>query len=87
MWEPQSNAEEKDNATIKIWFFLKNWHICFNINSTSVIKSINQTKSIEILQHWNQQDTSCPSPQYLVDQIQVQKPILAFVADQMSDHT
>ena len=33
-----------------------------------------------------QQATSYPNPQCLVGQIQVQKPILVFVTDQMPDH-
>ena len=35
---------------------------------------------------WNQQATSCLSPQCLIDQIKVQKPILVVVTDQMPDH-
>ena len=41
-----------------------------------------QTKSVEFFQHWNQQVTSCPRPQCLADQIQVQKPIQVVVTDQ-----
>ena len=44
-------------------------------------------KSAEFFQNWNKQATCCPSTQCLVDQIQVQKPILAFAADQMPDYT
>ena len=43
-------------------------------------------KLTEFFQHRNQQATSCPSPQCLVDQIQVQKPILVVATDQMPDH-
>ena len=42
-------------------------------------------KLVEIFQHWNQQVTSCLSPQCLVGQIQVQKPILVVATDQMPD--
>ena len=38
-------------------------------------------------QHWNQQATFYPSPQHLVDQILVQKPIQVVAIDQMPDHT
>ena len=40
---------------------------------------------VEFFQHWNQQATLRPSPQSLVDQIKVQKPILAAATDQMPD--
>ena len=42
-------------------------------------------KLAEFCQNWNKV-TSRPSPQCLVDQIQVQKPILAFATDQMPDY-
>ena len=41
----------------------------------------------EFSQHWNQQATTYPSAQCLVDQIQVQKPIQVVTTDQMPDHT
>ena len=44
-------------------------------------------KPAEFSQLWNQQSTSYPSPQCLIDQIQVQKPIQVVVTDQMPDHT
>ena len=44
-------------------------------------------KPAEFTQHSNQQATSYHSPQSLVDQIQVQKPIQVVVTDQMPDHT
>ena len=44
-------------------------------------------KPVEFSQHWNQEATSYPSPQCLIDLIQVQKPILAVATDQMNDHT
>ena len=43
-------------------------------------------KQVEIFKHWNQQATSCSGPQCLVDQIQVQKPILVVATDQMPHH-
>ena len=44
-------------------------------------------KPVEYIQHWNQQATSCASPQYLMDQIQVQKPIPVAATDHMPDHS
>ena len=44
-------------------------------------------KPAEFSEHWNQQATSYPSPQHLIDQIQVQKPIEVVATDQMPDHT
>ena len=45
-----------------------------------------QMKPFEFFQHLNQQATSCPSPQCLVDQVQVWNPILVVATDQMSNH-
>ena len=39
-----------------------------------------------LFQQGNQQATTCPSPQCLIDQIQVQKPILVVATDQMPNH-
>ena len=66
---------------LKKWFFLKNRAIHFHINSSSINRLVSRN------QHWNQQSTSCPSSRCLVDQIQVQKPILIAVTDPMPDHT
>ena len=46
-----------------------------------------QMKQVEFFQHWTQQATSYPSPQCLIDQIQIQEPILVVAKDQMPDHT
>ena len=43
-------------------------------------------KLVEFFQHWNQQATSGPSPQCLLDQIKIQKPILDIATGQMPDH-
>ena len=43
-------------------------------------------KPVDFFQHWNQQATSCPSPQCLIDQNQVEKPIQVVATDQMPDH-
>ena len=40
----------------------------------------------QFFQDWDQQAISCPSPHCLVDQIQVQEPILVVATDQMPDH-
>ena len=42
---------------------------------------------VEFFQDWNQQATSYPSLQCLVDQIQVQKQILFVATGQMLNHT
>ena len=44
-------------------------------------------KTAEFYQHRNQETTSYPSSQCLVDQILVQKSILVVATDQMPDHT
>ena len=44
-------------------------------------------KPAEFFQRWNEQATSCPSQNCFVDQIQVQKPIIIVVTDQMPDQT
>ena len=40
-------------------------------------------KPAEFFQHWNQQVTSCTTPQCLINQIQVQKPIKFVATNQM----
>ena len=40
-------------------------------------------KPVKIFQHWNQQATFYPSPQCLIDSIQVQKPILVAAIEKM----
>ena len=44
-------------------------------------------KPVEFSQPLNQQASFCPSPQCLVDQIQVQKPIQVVATDQIPVHT
>ena len=70
---PFQFGRESQPQHLKRWFFLKNQPIYFHINSASVIRPVNQ---VEFFAHWNQQATSRPSPWGLIDQIQVQKPIL-----------
>ena len=73
---------------LKRWFFLENIPIHFHINTPVLLDRSNETSlvfsSIEINKP---RPTSCPSPRYLLDQIQVQKPILVAATDQMPDHT
>ena len=64
---------------LKLSFFLKNRSLHFYLNSTSVIRPVKWKKLVEFFQHWNQQATSCCSPQCLVDQIQAQTQSLAVV--------
>ena len=40
-------------------------------------------KPVELFLHWNQQVTSCPSPQRLIEYIPAQKPILVVATDQV----
>ena len=76
---------ESQPQHLKRSFFLKNRPICFQINSTNVIRPVKSNQlsfsSIAI-----KKATSCPGPQCLIDQIQVQKPILFVATDQMLDH-
>ena len=44
---------------------------------------MDQIKQVEFFQHWNQQVTTCPSPQFLKDQIQVQQQSLVNAIDEM----
>ena len=74
-----------------IFFFLKNTSIPFLINSTRIITddiTLNYYSKTRFLffQHWNQQATSCPRPQCLVGQIQVQMPIPVVAANHMPDY-
>ena len=57
--------------------------IHFHINSTNVIRPVKQNQLI----FSSRQVTSCLTPQYLVDQIQVQKSIVVAATDQMPVHT
>ena len=76
---------------LKKWFFLENRPIHFQINSTSVIRPVKWNKlraefsNIEI--NKPRPATSRPSPQCLVNLIQVPKPILVATTDQTPDHT
>ena len=82
---PIQFRRERQSQHLKRWIFLKNSPIHFHISSTRVWTS--QMKQAEFFQHWNQQATSCPSLQCLFGQLQVQKPTLVVVKNQMPDHT
>ena len=83
---PIQFRRESQPLYLKRWFFLKKWPIHFQISSTSVSRPVKK-KLVEFFWHWNQQVTSCPSPQCLANQIQVQKRILIVATDQIPDHT
>ena len=68
----QSNLEEKVNSRILIKDYFSSRTDPSNLTS----------KLVEFLQNWNQNATSCSSPQCLANQ----KPILAVAKDQMPDH-
>ena len=80
---PIQFRRESQPQHLKRCLLLKNRLIHFHINSTSVFRLIKQL--VEFFQHGNQQATSCPNPQCLVGQIQVQKPVLVVATDQMAD--
>ena len=67
---PIQFRRKRQSQHLKRWFFLKNRLIYFYINSTSVIRPVKWNKFFE---HHNQHATSCPSPQCLVDQTEVQQ--------------
>ena len=83
--ESQFNLEEKNNASILKDDFssTKDPPIFTSIN-TSVIRPI---KKIQLSFCRNQQAISCSSPQYILDQIQVQKPTVVAAIDEMPDHS
>ena len=75
---------ENQPQHLKRWLSLKNRPIHFHIISTGVIRPVQQNSlsfsSIEI-------NKPLPAPvRCLVDQIEVKKPILLVVTDQMPDH-
>ena len=84
MQEPQFILEEKVNPIILKGYFSSRTDP--SIFTTAPVFLASQTKLNEFIQHLNQQATSYPSAQCLVDEIQVQKPILVVATDQMPDH-
>ena len=66
----------------KRWFLFKNRPSIFT--SIAPVLLDRQTKSVELLQYWNQQATLCPNQQCLIHHIQVQKPILVVATDHSS---
>ena len=86
MQEPQSALEEKVNPSIlKDDFYSRTEPSIFT--SIEPLLLDRSKKPAEFSQHWNQQATSYPSPLYVVDQIQVQKPIQNVATDQTLDLT
>ena len=81
----QFRRQGRQPQLLKRWFFPKTKLTHFHINSTSVIKTVKQNKisfsSIKINKPFP------ASAQCLVDQLQVQKPIVVVATDQMPDHT
>ena len=83
---PQSNLEEKVNPNIfKDEFSSQTHPSIFTAIAPVLLDRSNKTS--EFFQYWNQQTISYPRPQCLIDQIQVQQPILVAATDQMPDHT
>ena len=76
---------ESQPQHLKRWLFLNNSPIRFHVSSSSVIRLVIRNKS-----SCSSIEVNEPLPalisQSLVDQIQVQKPILLFPWDQMTDH-
>ena len=83
---PIQSRRESQSQHLKISFFHKNKPIHFHINSISVIRQVKQNwlsfSSIEI-----NKPPPAPVQCLLIDQIQVQKPILVVATDQMLGHT
>ena len=83
---PIQFGRESQPQHLKRCFFLKIRTIHFHINSARVIRPVKwnnlSLSSIEI----NKPLPVCPSQQCLVDQIQVQKPVLVVATDQMPGH-
>ena len=71
---PIQFERESQLQQLKRSFFLKNRPIHFHMNSTSVLRPVKRNELSFSSIDWNQQVTSYPSTQCLVDQIQVQKP-------------
>ena len=67
-------------------FLKKNPDLIILTSIAPVLKN-GQTKQVEFFQHLNQQYISCPSPQFLIDQIFVQLPSLVPDTEQIPDHT
>ena len=79
MEEPKSNLEKVNTSILKDDFSSR-----IDPSISTSIAPMLLDLSNKFFQHWNQQATSCPSQQCLVDQIQGQKPNL--VVAMMPDH-
>ena len=79
MYKSQSNLEEKVNPSIlKDGFPSRTDPSIFTSIAPVLLDRSNASTEIK---------ATCPSPQCLVDQIQVQKPITVVATAQMFDHT
>ena len=76
---PVKFGRQSQHQYLKRLFFFKNRPIHFHVNSTRVIRPIKRNEL-------SFSTTSYPSPQGVVHQIQVQKPILVVTTDQIPDH-
>ena len=63
------------------------WYFFLHATRATLIPGTLWIKSTLNQPTLNQQATSYPSPQYLIDQIQIQKPIQVVATDQMPDHS
>ena len=77
---PIQFKRESQFEHLKRWFFLKNTPIYFHVNCT-IDKMSCVFPALKSTSHF------LPIPQCLVDQIQIQKPILVIATNQMPDHT
>ena len=86
MEELQSSLEKKVNRSILKDDFSSraDWSIFISI-APMLLDWSNETSWV--FPTLKQQATSCPNPQCLIDQIQVQKPILVVGTNQMPNHT
>ena len=74
---PIQFKRESQSQLLKRCFFFKNSPNDYHINSTRVIRPVKRNKlSFSSIEIKNPKAISSPNPQCLVDQIQVQKPIL-----------
>ena len=81
MFKLQSNLEEKANPSIlKDDFASRTESSIFILVAPALLDQSKETS-------WNQQATSCSSPQSFMDQTQIQKPILVVATNKMLEHT
>ena len=82
MWGPQSNLEERVNPSfLKDDFSLRTDTSIFTSIEPVLLDQSNETSGI--FPALKSTSYYLPQPQYLIDQIQVQKPIQVIATDQM----